>query len=182
MSALVTPYAVLSFPNVFTPKPRSEGGEPVYSCSLLFDTVAQKSKEYKAMMDACVTAAKEKFGDKVNLSQIHMPFRDAAEKSDKYQGYEDGMTFINPWTKNKPGIVDARLQDVLLPEQVFAGQIVRAQVVPFAWTNSGKRGVSFGLNHLQLVKHDAPRIDGRVSANKAFDVVEGIDEDESIPF
>jgi hypothetical protein len=181
MPALITPYATLSFPTLFVPKPRAEGGEAVYSAALLFDVPAQKTKEYKAMQNACIDAAREKWGANVNLSQVHMPFRDASEKSDKYQGYEDGMTFINPWSKNKPGIVDARLQDVLLPEQVFAGQIVRAQIAPFAWTNSGKKGVSFGLNHIQIVKHDAPRIDGRVSANKAFNAIE-VEEDETIPF
>ena len=30
---LITPYATLSFANLFAPKPRSEGGEPVFSCS-----------------------------------------------------------------------------------------------------------------------------------------------------
>ena len=180
MAALITPYATLSFPNLFTPKPRAEGGEPVYSCALLFDESAQKSKEYKAMQEACMAAFKEKFGATASTKGATFPFRDASEKSDKYQGYEEGVMYINPWTKNKPGIVDARLQDVLLPEQVYAGQVVRAQVAPFAWTNSGKKGVSFGLNHIQIVKHDAPRIDGRVAANKAFDALE--DESEEVPF
>jgi hypothetical protein len=181
MPALITPYAVLSFPTLFTPKPRAEGGEAVYSCALLFDEAAQKSKEYKAMQDACVAAFKEKFGANTPMKGATFPFRDAGEKADKYQGYEDGVMYINPWTKNKPGIVDARLQDVMVPDQVYAGQIVRAQVAPFAWTNSGKKGVSFGLNHIQIVKHDAPRIDGRVAANKAFDALEDDGEDDA-PF
>jgi Enterobacter phage Enc34, ssDNA-binding protein len=181
MSALLTPYAVLSFPNLFTPKPRSEGGEPVYSAALLFDVTAQQSKEYKAMQTACIDAAKAKWGANVKVDQVAMPFRDAAEKADKYAGYEEGVMFINPWTKQKPGIVDARLQDVLTPEEVYAGQIVRAQVSPFAWQNSGKKGVSFGLHHIQIVKHDAPRIDGRVAASKAFTAIDDIDADE-IPF
>ena len=180
MTALITPYATLSFPQLFSPKPRAEGGEPVYSCALLFDVAAQKSKEYKEMQAACVIAAQQKWGPSVKLDQVQMPFRDAGEKADKYQGYEDGVMFINPWTKNKPGIVDARLQDVLLPEQVYAGQVVRAQISPFPWQNSGKKGVSFGLNHVQIVKHDAPRIDGRLAANKAFGVIE--DDDDESPF
>lgn len=149
----------------------------MFSCALLFGLPEQKTKEYKAMMDACVTAAKEMFGDKVNIASLHMPFRDAGEKADKYAGYEEGMTFINPWSKQKPGIVDGRLQDVLVPDELYAGQIVRAQVVPFAWSNSGKKGVSFGLNHIQIVKKDAPRIDGRVEASKAFDAIE-VDGDD----
>jgi len=181
MAVVVTPYATLSFPTLFTPKPRAEGGEPVFSCALLFDEAAQKSKEYKAMQDACVTAFKDKFGASAQMKGATFPFRDAAEKSDKYQGYEEGVVYINPWSKQKPGIVNARLQDVLLPDEVYAGQLVRAQLTPFAWTNSGKKGVSFGLNNLQIVKHDAPRIDGRVSANKAFDAV-GEMEDSETPF
>jgi hypothetical protein len=180
MPTLVTPYATLSFPNLFTPKPRSEGGDPVFSCALLFGPTEQKTKEFKAMQAAAEAAAREKFGDKVKLDSLMMPFRDAAEKADKYAGYEEGILYINPWTKNRPGIVDARLQDVLTPDDIFAGQIVRAQVTPFAWSNSGKKGVSFGLNHIQIVKADAPRIDGRVAANKAFDAIET--EDDEIPF
>jgi len=182
MAVVVTPYATLSFPALFTPKPRAEGGEPVYSCALLFDESAQKSKEFKAMQEACLNAFKEKFGASTAMKGATFPFRDAGEKSDKYQGYEEGVIVINPWSKQKPGIVNSRLQDVLLPDEVYAGQLVRAQLTPFAWTNSGKRGVSFGLNNIQIVKHDAPRIDGRVAANKAFDAIDSEMEDAEIPF
>ena len=182
-TALITPPATLSFPNLFAPKPRSEGGEPVFSCSLLFSPAAQKTPEYKALQSAVVDLAKEKFGEKVALKALQMPFRDAGEKVDKYAGYEEGVMFISPWTKNKPGVVDFALNDVLDPNEIYAGQIVRAQVVPFAWTNTGKRGVSFGLNHIQLVKRNTPRIDGRVPANKAFDALPEDDlVDEDIPF
>lgn len=184
MAALNTPYAVLSFAHLFTPRPRAEGQDPVYSCSLIFDPVAQKSKEFKALEAACIAAAKEKFGDKVNVSGLQMPFRDAGEKSDKYEGYNEGDVYISPWSKQKPGIVNTRLQDVLLPDEVYAGQVVRANVNPFAWSKSGKRGVSLGLNHIQIVKANAPRIDGRAPANKAFDALESdeADDTDDIPF
>jgi hypothetical protein len=179
MTALLTPYATISFPTLFSPKSRSEGGDPVFSCSLLFGISEQKSKEYKAMQTACIEAARAKFGQDVKLNTVAMPFRDASEK--EYQGYDEGVMYINPWSKQKPGVVDARLQDVLDPAQVYAGQIVRAQVTPFAWSNTGKKGVSFGLNNIQIVKADAPRIDGRVSASKAFTAVDEDDEDAT-PF
>ena len=180
---LITPYSVLSFANVFVPKPRAEGSPAVYSCSLIFGPAEQKSKEYKAMLDSCIAAAREKFGDKVRLQDLMMPFRDAGEKADKYVGYEEGKTYVSPWTKNRPGIVDNQNRIINDPNEVYAGQIVRAQVVPFAWTNSGKKGVSFGLNHLQIIKGDAPRIDGRVPVDKAFGVVDSEEgDDDNIPF
>ncbi len=179
--ALITPYATLSFPHLFAPKPRSNGGEPVFSCSLLFAPADQKTDEYKALQTGALAVARAKFGDK-NMKSVAMPFRDAAEKGDKYAGYDEGVIYISPWSKQKPGIVDVRLQDVLDPAEIYAGQLVRGHVVPFAWTNSGKKGVSFGLNHIQLVKRNTPRIDGRVAANKAFSALVEEEDDADIPF
>ena len=65
--------------------------------------------------------------------------------------------------------MDASREDILLPEEVWAGQMVRANVTPKFWNNHGKRGVSFYLNHIQVIKTDTPRIDGKASAAKAFD-------------
>ena len=179
MTQMNTPYAMLSFPQLFAPRPRAEGGEPCFSCSLLFSPEQQKSKEFKAMQIAVVDVAKEKFGRNVPMQSLILPFRDAGEK--EYAGYEKGVVYITPWCgrDRPPGVVDQRLQQVFEPSRVYAGQIVRANVTPFAWTKSGKRGVSFGLNHLQIVK-DGTRIDGRISADKAFDAIEN--EGEEIPF
>jgi hypothetical protein len=172
-----TPYATLSFPHLFEKRARAEGGNPVFSCALIFNPAAQKTPAYKAMVDACVAVAKAKFGANVNISQVQMPFRDAGEKSDKYAGYNKGDMYITPWSDNKPGIVDVQRNDILLPEEVWAGQLVRGNVNPFAWTNSGRKGVSFGLNHLQIIKTDTPRIDGRASASSSFD--DGLVEEEA---
>jgi hypothetical protein len=177
MTAINTPYATLSFAQLFTPKPRFEGQDPVYNCSLIFDPTQQKSPAYKALQDACIQAARKKWGDNVNLKTVEMPFRDAGKKS--YDGYHPGHTYISPWSKNKPGIVDSNRQDIRLPEEVWSGQLVRANVVPFAWDQPGKKGVSFGLNHVQVIESEGrQRLDGRPSAGSAFDdgEVKGNDE------
>jgi hypothetical protein len=179
MSAINTPYATLSFANLFTPRPRGEG-LPVYSCSLIFDQQQQKSPAYKALQNACIETAKKEWGDNVVLKQLKMPFNDAGEKA--YDGYEPGHTYISPWSKNKPGIVDAQRQDILLPDEVWSGQLVRANVVPFAWSHTGKRGVSFGLNHLQVIQSEGrQRLDGRPAASSAFDDGE-VNEKGNEPF
>jgi hypothetical protein len=170
---IVTPTGTLSFPQLFTPKPRSEGAKPVYSCTILFDTEAQSSVEYKAMQTACLDAAKLKFGANVNLKQVLFPFRDAAEKS--YKGYDPGKVFINPWSESQPTVVDEQVQDVINPSLIYAGQNVRAYVVAKGWLNSGKKGVSFYLNGLQIVDHKAPRIDDRINAKSIFKPIEDTD-------
>jgi hypothetical protein len=180
MAAINTPYATLSFANIFTPRPRFEGQQAVYNCSLIFDQAQQKSPAYKALQDACIAAAKKEFGDNVNLKTVEMPFRDAGKKT--YDGYHPGHTYISPWSKNKPGVVDVNRQDILVPEEVWSGQLVRANVVPFAWNAQGKKGVSFGLNHLQVIQSEGrQRLDGRPSAGSAFDDGE-VAEKEDTPF
>ena len=40
MASLMTPYGLLSFPNLFTPRAPAEGAEPRYSINLVFDEKA----------------------------------------------------------------------------------------------------------------------------------------------
>lgn len=176
---LVSPYATLSFPHLFQPQ-AFEGQEAKFKCSLIFDETAQQTKEWKAMQKAVADLMAEKF-PKLKASQLRLPFRDAGEKADQYDGYDEGKIFLNVTSKKKPGIVDARNQDVLVPDDVFPGQLVRAQLQPYAYDQAGNKGISFGLINLQIVKKDAPRIDGRVAASKAFDVIDE-DEMDEVPF
>lgn len=170
MASLNTPYAILAFPSLFKPRPRFGGMEQeVFQATLIFPPASQKSPAYKAMQDAVVLQAKEGFSESVKMNSLTMPFKDAGEKAGQWAGFEPGSTYIKTWTSNKPGVVDANRNDILLPEEVWAGQMVRANVTPKFWVNSGKRGVSFYLNHIQIVKSDMPRIDGKASASKAFD-------------
>ena len=164
---LVTPYAIISFPHLFTPRPKAEGGKPVYSAAFLFDEKAQKTPQFKAMKDVVEAIIKEKF-PKVARSQLYIPFRDGEEKADQYDGYA-GTVFFNASSDRKPPIIDARKQPVLLPEEVWAGQLVRASINPFPFDRAGNKGVSWGLNSVQIVKADMPRIDGALSPEKTFD-------------
>lgn len=168
--AISTPYATLSFPNLFTPRPKVPGGDPVYGCSLLFSPEAQKTQEFANMKEAAQEAFIARFGDKVKPSGAYSnPFRKAEDK-DIYAAF-GGYVYISPSTKNKPDIIGRNKEEILIPDQVYPGQIVRASLGVFAWEKGGNRGVSFGLNGLQLVKPNAPRIDGRVSLAKIFDEI-----------
>lgn len=170
--AVKTPIGVLSFAHIFQPKPRAQGREPEYSCVLIFDAEAQKSPAYKDLKAAVLEAIADKWGEAKSkdpnfIKKLQLPFRDAGEKD--YAGYGEGKTFIQPWSKLKPGIVDRDRNDILTASDVWAGQLARAFVNPFAWENSGKLGVSFALEHVQITKQDMPRLDGRKDAKAAFD-------------
>jgi len=170
MASLNSPYAILAFPALFQPRSRFDGStELVYQATLIFPPASQKSPAYKAMQDAVISQAKEGFGEQVKLNTLTNPFKDASEKTGVWNGFEPGHTYIKTWSKSKPGVVDARREEILLPEEVWAGQMVRANLSARHWTNSGKRGVTFFLNHIQVIRSDGPRIDGKASPQKAFD-------------
>jgi hypothetical protein len=188
MPALITPVGILSFPNLFVPRAAVIGHEPAYSASILFDAKAQQSPEYLALRKAAHEAGVKKWGadkmkDPAFTRNLRMPFRPAGEK--EYTGYEEGMTYISARTKDKPGVVDARNQEMTVSTDVFPGQLCRLFLAPFAYEVSGNKGVSFALNHVQITKQKMPRLDGRKAATDAFPPYDGPDGDdatEEMPF
>jgi hypothetical protein len=173
MSSLRTPIGILSFPRVFAPRPRAQGSEPVYQINLLFDRTSQATPEFAALRRAVAETIDETFGankhqDKAFVAGLRLPFRKCSEK--KYKGYDiDGGIYIAPWSKTRPGVVDANRREIVVPEDVWAGQMARATVAPFAYNNSGNKGVSFALNNLQICRTDGERLDGRIAAEDDFD-------------
>ena len=104
------------------------------------------------------------------MAGLRSPFRPTAEK--QYSGYDiPGGIFISPWTKSKPGLVDAVRNEIMVAEDIWAGQLVRATVSPFYYNTSGNRGVSFGLNNLQVCRTDGPRLDGRSAPSQTSTII-----------
>ena len=170
---ITTPVGVLSFPCLFEPKAAVPGAEPRYSLNLVFDKTAQATKEFKALVAAVEDEAKTFFGGKPPAGWRN-PIRDAGEK--EYAGYNPGDKYISCWSKSKPGIIGPRLEDIELPEEVFAGQKARATIRPFGYNQIAK-GVGLGLLNVQIAKKDAVRLDGRMSAREEFSALEEETED-----
>jgi hypothetical protein len=173
--ALRSPVGMIMFPHLFVPRARAPNTEAVFNLILLFDEAAQKDPAYAALkqavglaIDAEWGAGKSRDANWLRSTKFRSPFRDATEK-DKYNGFTAGKTFINPWTKTKPGVVDARLQVIHAATDVFAGQLGRVTVSPYCYSVSGNTGCSLMLDNIQVVKQDMVRMDGRQSAEQAFD-------------
>ena len=193
MALVNTPVGILSFPVLFKPKAFTEGMDPRFSISLLFDKAAVATPEYTALKKAVHQVIVDAVGatkaaDAAFIRTLRLPFRPCSEKADKYDGYDRHEVFIAPWTKNKPGLVDGRLQDILDPDAVWAGQLARAAVSPFYYDKGANKGVNLTLSHVQITKRDMPRMDGRAPANKQFGAVEDDSTgsagggDDEIPF
>jgi len=168
---ITTPKFRVAFPNVFDAKAPIQGGDAKYSVCMLFDSNADLS----GLKKICQEAAEEKWGNKIP-SGIRKPFRDAGEKD--YDGFEDGMTFINASSKFAPGIVDQNLNGVISEDEFYGGCYARASVTAYAYDKAGNRGVSIGLQNLQKMSDGTPfRKSAASSAGEEFTVVKVNDAD-----
>jgi len=170
---LITPPAMLSYPALLTPRlgPNPKPGDlPTYGCTLVFP----KDADLTELKNAATAALKERFGDKLQSllknGSLRIPFRPVGDKYDEdTYGY-----FINVSAKTtKPGLVDryagpdgkpAPLTDV---DKLYPGCMVKAAVSVYSYDNSGNKGVSFGLQHIQWWA-EGTRLDNRKAAADAF--------------
>lgn len=168
---LMTPRFRASFPHLFEARAVNEGGEKKFSICMLFPKDDPGLEEIKA---ACERVGRDKFGKAydslMKTGKLRMPFRDGTEK-EEYEGYGEGVEFANATALRQPGVVDQKLQRILDPGQIYAGSYCRATVTPFAYDVKGNKGVSLGLNNVQLLA-DGDRLDGGASPESEFDAVE----------
>jgi hypothetical protein len=170
---LITPDFRAAFISVFkaTAGKNADGtvNKPKFSIRAAFPPAAKLD----ALKKEAEAAAKEKWGDKIPKT-LRSPFRTNEELENPIVGIGDDwviMTF-SANEDRRPGIVDAKLQDIIDDADVYSGAWYRAQVRAFAYENAGNKGVSFGLQNVQKLRDDDPIGTGRIPASKAFEPVD----------
>ena len=177
--SILTPPGVASFLNLKEARAVVTGGEPRYSLTIIFDKAAQARQEFKNLQIGIDEALKQKWPARLPTG-IKSPFHDAGEKAGQYDGYKSGDIFISPWSKDQPGCINARKEDIIDWSEFYAGWLVRANVRPFAYDQGGNKGCSFFLDSVQFLK-PGKRLDGRKAANESFpDDGEGDDGEEMV--
>jgi hypothetical protein len=165
---VLTPKFRVSFPYVFRPQVNkmNPGAEAKYSLTMLFE----KGADLSALKKAAETAIVDKWGaDKTKWPKnLRNPFRDQGDK--EFEGYEAGAIFITATSKQRPGLVDAKLQDIIEEKDFYPGCYARATVRAFAYDNNGNRGVSFGLQNIQKLADGDP-LGGRTRPADDFEPV-----------
>lgn len=179
----ITPEAILSYPHLFVPNDRGK-----YTATLVFPPDTDLSEMKKWAFQAAVDAlGEEKATKQLQTGQLrfvggpHHVFRTDAEA----KGYEPGSVFINCSSSKKPGIVDQLLNDITDPSRLYPGAIVKAHINPFYYDKEGNRGISWGLNNIQLWKDSEP-LDGRARPQDVFTAMPpsdlgGPEEEDDLP-
>jgi hypothetical protein len=173
---LNTPVGRLSYPHLFTAQTNDQGEER-FKTAIFF----AEGTDLTEMQEAALKVAKARWGDAVvqliRTNKVRWPFRNDAEDV-KARGYPAGSTFVNMSAKNRPGVVDANVQDVLDPSAAYAGRDALINATAYTYDVSGNKGVTFGVNHVQILA-DNERLDGRKAAAEVFAPVEGVIADVS---
>lgn len=173
-----TPKGRLAFVQIAEPKLKKDakpGAKPKYSIAILMPKGADLTA-LKALRDG---KAKEKWGDKIP-PKMRNPIKKAIECVDKdgnpYSGFDDPRFeyCIWPTAINKPGVVDNLGKNVDDATKMYSGRWGMLNVHAFTYDTDGNRGVSFGLDNVQLLDDDES-LGGRARASDEFEAVAGAD-------
>ena len=148
----------LSYVQLTNPQSRN-GEEPKYSVTVLLpkSDVATKQRIDQAV-EAAIQKGVSTWGGRP--PQVNTPIHDGdgARPSD---GMPYGSECKDHWvftasTKNKPGVVDANLSEIINPMEIYSGMYGRVSVSFFAYNSNGRKGVGCGLNNVQKLQDGEP--------------------------
>jgi hypothetical protein len=185
---LVTARGRLSYPHLFKPSAGmgDGGGEGAlrYSTTLLFPDNADIS----LLQETCYLIAAEKWGAKwrEKFPKLPMPWKNS---TDENQNGIPHYKVIGIDPKEFPvfirtgSLADFGPPKVVEPDprvrvgsdradEVYAGRWARLTVQPYAYERPSKKGVSLGLQNVQLLENDEPLGSMRRAAEQEFSPVE----------
>jgi hypothetical protein len=179
----------LAFPEVFEPKAMKGSTNAKFSITMLFPKdgssliPAMPGNGVLELRKLALVATKEKWGEDkakwpANLKSVDFknyvsptgkdgwPLRDG-DMFD-WDGFP-GCIFTRASSQFQPGLVNSKLQPVINKSDVYGGLICRAQINAYAYDSNGNKGVTFGLNNLQILKDDGTIYGGRQNPAGVFD-------------
>jgi hypothetical protein len=169
---IITPEFRATFISIFRATAQKQADGTMGAAKFSIRAAFPPSADLSALKKEAQAAATEKWGANIPKT-LRSPFRKNEELDNPVAGIGDDWTIItfSASEDRKPGLVDARNQDIIDDSQVYSGAWYRAQVRVFAYDKAGNKGVSFGLQNVQKLRDDEPIGGGRTPANKAFEPV-----------
>ena len=169
---------IFSYLTINEPKAPLGGGTPKYSASLI---IPKSDKVTINKVHAAIQAAYEEGASKLKgngksvppLSTLKTPLRDGDIERPDDPIYKNSF-FINANSVTKPGVVDANLNPIIDPSELYSGIIGRASINFYAFNSNCNKGIACGLNNLQKLADGTP-LGGH---SRAEDDFAGLDDDD----
>ncbi|WP_346867421.1 MULTISPECIES: DUF2815 family protein [unclassified Clostridium] len=173
---VITGKVRLCYTNLFEPRIMDLNQEPRYSVCILIPKSDKNTLEaiIKGVEGAKLSGA-ALWGGKIPMD-LKLPLRDGDEERGEHEEFTNHY-FINAISKERPGVVDRSLRDILEPGVVYSGCYGRVSINFYAFNQGGNKGVGCGLQNVQKLE-DGEFLSGRSRAQDDFDMV-GDDDNES---
>lgn len=146
--------------------------EPKYGMSVIIPKTNKKTlRLIEDAIEAAAELGKEKFGKSFKAKKL--PLRDGdVEREDAAYA---GSFFLNANAKNRPGMVDRKVQPILDLDEIKSGDWGNVSLNFYPFNVNGNSGVAVGLNHVQKVKDGEP-LGAVTNAADEFDEVDFDDD------
>lgn len=163
-----------SYTYVFQPQVPKDGGEPKYSVTMLIPkSDVATYQAVQAEINQALQAGVQKAFNGQMPSKPMLPIHDGdgtRKDGDPFGEECRGCWVFTSSSKQTPFVVDAQVQPIIDPTQVYSGMWANVNVTFFAYNNAGKKGIGCGLNGVQKIRDDTP-LSSRVTAQEAFQVI-----------
>lgn len=159
----------ISFPVLFVPRVNesSDDKTPKYGANFLLPLDYPVDEIQTRIVNAAVARWGKEAIELLKEKEIKTPLKNQARMS-KHQGYGEGY-YITTSSRDRPGVVDANVQPIMDPSEVWGGLLCRCTVNVYTYDHpKGGKGVGFGLQNVMIVKDDGTRWDNRAKAEDDF--------------
>lgn len=166
----------LSFPQLFVAKAMEPGKEPQFGTNFLLHK-QRNSADIKACQIAVDAVVKEKWPK--GLKSFKTVLKEASDKQDEYDGYDESCMVLSTRSVRRPQVVDRDLSPITEADaKLYAGCYVNATVRFFAYDHpTGGKGVSCEILAVQFAK-DGQAFGGHRPVN-VEEEFEAIDDDSA---
>jgi len=170
----VTNEVRLTFVHINAPNPKLSGptGSKYTLCALVPKSDAEGVKKLRDYIDLLIDFHKATWGGRIP-DDLNNPLKDGDIERTKYSEYANHYYF-NCGTKFKPTVYNHERIQILDPTQIYSGMYARLCVAGFAYSHSGKHGVSLGLESVQKTR-DGEHLFRRTDLGEVF-----VDEPDDI--
>lgn len=167
-----------SYVNLEVAKCAPGSTEAKFGMSVIIPKSNKKTlKALGVAIKAAVELGKQKHGKVFeNEKKLKFPLRDGDDERED-EAYKDSF-FLNANAKNRPGMVDRKVQPILDPKEIKSGDWGNVSLNFYPFSVNGNSGIAVGLNHVQKVKDGEP-LGSQTNASDEFEEVE-FDDDENI--
>ena len=164
-----------SFVHIFEPN-SINGSDPKYSCAFIIPkSDTDTLNKIRAAIDQAKEDGRAHWGGKIPPN-LKVPLRDGDIDRPDDEAYANSF-FINATNKEAPAVVDRDRMKITDPQKIYSGCYVRACLNFYPFSVNVNKGVACSLSAVQFWKDGEP-LNGRVRAEKVFDVIDDDDDDD----